>query len=386
MSEFNVAIDGLLAETLRGGNVAGHAMFAASGGADAVVARIEYHGIAGLLRDLPEAMAGWPVAVTKRICDGAMAQAMWELRHREIVRELLGKLAAADLLVILLKGTALAYDLYRAPATRDRGDTDLLVNPVDLAETRIVLRRLGFERTSGDGRGDDFCLQEVWRRTGDGDTTHHIDLHWQLLNSPALEGVLPVAECAASRIALPRLGSDAWAMDRVRTLIHTCIHRTLHFTSPYFVGDRTYYGGDRLIWLHDIHLLAEAMSPDQWQSLSRLAPSKGAAAACLDGLLTAQRFLATPLPASVREALGAAPPGQSASAYLRSRQLGRAWRDLRAIRGSRRKIAYLRARTLPATAFVRDKYPQHADLPLPLLYARRLFDLVRARPTQGPEQ
>lgn len=383
MSESDVAIDELLAAVLRGEPAPGCDLFSAPGGEAAVVARIDYHGIGGLLRDTPGAMGDWPAAVTKRVRDVAVAQAMWELRHREILRELLGELAAVGILAIMLKGTAVAYDVYRTPATRDRGDSDILVGPDDLAETRIVLERLGFERDSGDGRSDDFCLQEVWRRRCDGEAAHHVDLHWQLLNSPALEAVLPVGECAASRVPLPRLGPDAWALDRVRTMIHTCIHRTLNFSSPYFVGDRTFYGGNRLIWLHDIHLLAAALSPADWQSLSRLARNKGVAAACLDGLLAAQRFLGTPLPQQVLEALGAAPPAQGASAYLRSRQLGRAWQDLRAIRGSIRKIAYLRARTLPSPDFVRDKYPQLARLPLPLLYARRLLDLVRPRPAQG---
>ncbi len=40
------------------------------------------------------------------------------------------------------------------------------------------------------------------------------------------------------------------------------------------------------------------------------------------------------------------------------------------------------ARVLPTAEFVRHKYPRQAGLPLPFLYARRLFDLFRARTTQ----
>ena len=215
---------------------------------------------------------------------------------------------------------------------------------------------------------------------------HHIDLHWQTLNCPALEAVLPVAECAATRIALPRLGPDAMAMDRVRTLIHTCIHRMLNFSSPYFVGDRIYYGGDRLIWLHDIHLLAGALSEAEWDTFCRLAVAKGVAAACLDGLLTAQRFLATPVPNSVRAVLGAGSIASRPAAYLHARQLGRAWQDFQAIPGVARTLGFALTRALPSSSFIRDKYPSHPGLPLLFLYIRRLFDLIRPRPTQSPER
>ena len=215
---------------------------------------------------------------------------------------------------------------------------------------------------------------------------HLIDLHWHVLNCPALDDVLPVGECIAERIALPRLGPDAMGLDRVRTLIHTCIHRMLNFSSPYFVGQQTFYGGDRLIWLNDINLLARALSDAEWIALVRLSVAKGVAAACLDGLLAAERLLATPIPSAVREALRNAPTTARPTAYLRARQFGRAWLDLRAMPGVRRKAGYLLARTLPSPAFVREKYPRQAGLPLPLLYARRLIDLFRARPVQSGER
>jgi len=113
---------------------------------------------------------------------------------------------------------------------------------------------------------------------------------------------------------------------------------------------------------------------------------KGVSTACFDGLVTEQRFLATTLPASVSTALDAASTASRPSAYLRSRQVGRAWQDLQAISGLQRKFAYFRARALPSTSFIRDKYPRQAGLPLPLLYARRLFDLLRARPKRSPER
>ena len=72
---------------------------------------------------------------------------------------------------------------------------------------------------------------------------------------------------------------------------------------------------------------------------------------------------------------------EPASAYLLdSRQLGRAWKDLQAIPAWRRKLAYLGSRAFPSPAFVRGKYPAMSRMPLGLLYARRMVDLIRKRP------
>jgi hypothetical protein len=155
----------------------------------------------------------------------------------------------------------------------------------------------------------------------------------------------------------------------------------LHVTSPYMVGGTIYYGGDRLIWLHDIHLLANALTPAEWAGFCRLAEQKGVAAVCLEGLISAERALHTAIPRVVRDSLAAAPANAAPSAYLlRARQFGRAWRDWKAVPGAGPKLSYLIARTLPSAKFIRAKYPSRRHSPLALLYLRRMIDLVRARP------
>ena len=196
--------------------------------------------------------------------------------------------------------------------------------------------------------------------------------------------VLSFAECAANPMALPRLAPEARSMDRVLTLIHTCVHRLMHVTAPYFVDGVTYYGGDRLIWANDIHLLAGALSEAEWARLSALSLGKGVAAVCLDGLTTARHSLGTEIPNWVGEELGSELSEGKASTYLlHSRQFARARQDLLATPGLRRKFAYLRARSLPSPAFIRGKYPAMARMPLALLYARRMIDLLRVRPERS---
>lgn len=372
----NNNIDDLLASALRGDSVA----WPAGWDARQVIDRIAYNGIAGLLNEQTAKLDDWPSAVTDYLREQGIALAMWELRHAAVLRDLLGELSNAGITPLLLKGTALAYDLYPLPATRARGDTDMLVAKEDLAGARRVLETLGYAlQPLEEGIADDLALQEVWGLNCKAGTSHAIDLHWQLINAPALGGLLDFATCNAHLLALPRLHTAARAMRRPLTLLHSCIHRAMHLTSPYFVGGITYYGGDRLIWARDIDLIAGALSEAEWHDFTAVAIQQGVAAVCRDGLALAQRTFSTRVPADVLATLGAARAERPSAYLLEAGQARRAWLDFRSMAGVRRKIAYVSARSLPSERFMRGKYPQMADRPLALLHARRVIDLLRPR-------
>lgn len=374
-------IDQLLAEALASATRAPGNHRAALASPEHLIQRIDYHGVAGLLARRADRMTSWPGAAVSGVRERALAFAMWELSHRTVLIRLLDELARVKIVAILLKGTAVAYDLYDEPATRARGDSDLLVDPADLHNVRDVLLRLGYRRDADptDGSVDEFSLQEIWRSNQHPPFDHVVDLHWQLLNAPSLKDIFPFVECASGLRPLPRLSPNAFSMDRVRTLLHTCIHRAMHFMSPYIVNSQIYYGGDRLIWLNDIHLLAGSLSPDEWTRMCQLSKAFGVSSACLDGLVTARRLLASPVPEWVIRILAADARLAPSETYLTSSQFRRAWQDWKSIEGLSRKLGYLRARAFPPAPFMRGKYPHLKHLPLPLLYARRLMGLVRKR-------
>lgn len=230
---------------------------------------------------------------------------------------------------------------------------------------------------------DDLALQEVWDIASGEGTSHHIDLHWQLLNAPALAGLLQFEECVADQLPLSRLHPSAQTMSRQLTLLHTCIHRAMHLTTPYRVGGVTYYGGDRLIWARDIDFLASSLNQREWHRFTRAAIGQGVASVCSGGLKLAQRRLHSKIPSHVLASLDAVPRERASVYLLGSGQARRAWADFKAIRGWRRKIAYGIARGLPTTSFIRAKYPELAGRPLALLYLRRLIDFVRPRPERS---
>jgi hypothetical protein len=324
-----------------------------------------YHGLAPLLH----AQTGSDLFRPE-----TRARALWEMTHQRFLTHLLDVMSQADIAVVVFKGTALAYELYPAPALRPRGDTDLLIAPADLSRARSALRQAGFEPGFDDDVGaEDGRSQEPWSRLGPGGEDHDIDLHWAALNSPALDTIMPVPEVIAESIPLPALGQKTRAMSRPTALLHACLHRAQHIHSPYFIGDEAHYGGDRLIWLVDIDLLSRALTANDWHQMADRAIARGAAGICADALADAQRLLDSPVPPNFLERLQLAPVG-AATAYLRAPTArARARQDL--VAGGWRYGLY---RLLPPVEMVRARYPR-SQAPLAWLYLRRISDILLGR-------
>ncbi len=370
-------IDTVLAAALTGRDVAWPANWNVDNMSKAVIERIAYHGIGALLNENDVALERWPATVCDAVREQALTRSMWELRHGLVIRALLERMAAAGIPCLLLKGTAVAYDLYENPAERERGDTDLLVSGEKRDAARDLLKESGFRREiEGQDLPEALRSQEPWSFTSQDGFEHSLDLHWEPLNAPALHRLLAFNEMAADSRPLPRLSEIAMAPRRAVMLLHACLHRGMHDCAPYFVGDRTYFGGNRLIWIYDIALLGGALSDREWRLFSRMATEKRLADVCLEGLDEAQHSLGAIPPSFVRDELARARSG----GYFRSGQLGRALLDFWATPGARRKWEYLWARSLPSAEFMRAKYPDMPGSPLPLLYIRRLAELIRERP------
>ncbi|MBW7922113.1 MAG: nucleotidyltransferase family protein [Rubellimicrobium sp.] len=333
-----------------------------------LLAAAEYHGTGPLILSLTGAGG---------LKAQARARSMWELRHLHVVARLLAAFDAGGVQAVVIKGTALAYDLYDDAALRPRGDTDILIPPDHLPQARAVLAAQGFRLTYEEEVPDGYT-QEAWTFTPpEGGHSHDIDLHWQAFNGASLAGLIPVDEAMAEAVPLPRLAPVARALSRPHGLLHSCVHRAQHILSPYFVGGEAHYGGDRLIWLCDIDRLARALTAAEWQSFATRAAARGIGPVCAGALHEAARLLDTPLPEGPMARLAAAPPGPVAR-YLGSHdRRSRALADLRAsgARG-RSRLAYLRGRLFPPAAAMRSQYPR-SRLPLAVLYLRRLLRFAR---------
>jgi hypothetical protein len=180
------------------------------------------------------------------------------------LQNLLGELAARGIDVLITKGTALAYDVYRAPELRPRGDVDLLVSHADADRAVAACRELGFasKLTSGDEHA---VRQVTLTRNG-----HEYDLHWDIANSPLFAPALQFDALLAESIALPRLGPHARGLSHVDALLLACIHRVAH-----------HHDVERLIWLVDIVLLRERMSREEQARFWRRAAEARVVGVCV---------------------------------------------------------------------------------------------------------
>lgn len=338
--------------------------------------RLLFHGIAGLLNERRAMLEYWPDELLAFIRRESLARAMWELRHKQLVSELIEALHAAGVRSVVLKGTAYAYGLYDMPALRVRGDTDLLIHPDNRAETRAILSRLGWVVT-GDphSRFDGPPWQETWQYQDNAGFTHCLDLHWQVINAIALRHVLPLEHVMRAAKPLERLTPNAFGLDPSSAIICGAVNRAIHARIGYYSLDRKEFDPDRLAWAMDFHLLARSMSPRDWSSLTDQAIRGGVACLCGEALSLAQSRLHTPIPDEVAARLAKAPDDTPPVRFIRN--YGPAHRlvaDVTSAPSVRAGVSYLLARAFPAPDYLRAKYPEWADAPLLTLYLRRFRD------------
>lgn len=304
------------------------------------------HGVAPLV---------YAAAELPQLRGEAIVAAAQEARRAADAREVLDALAAEGADALLMKGTALAYDLYRAPELRPRGDTDLLVPLAHVDAVRAAMRSLGFEErlSSGDEHG---VRQAAFTRRG-----HIYDVHWSVTNMRLFDEALPFEMLRARAIAIPPLGAHARALSHVDALLLACIHRVAH-----------HHDSDRLIWLVDIALLRERMSREEHALFWRTAAEARVVAICERSIELAEEWTSHA-------------PHDRAADYLSREELARdepsrVFLDREITRGGvmvanlralpwRARVQRLWQLAFPPRAFVRASLGSRA--PLPLLYVYR---------------
>ena len=342
---------------------------------DAIVERSGYHGVQGLLYARLQTVAGWPATLIQTLRQQVIRGTALELLRRQVVADVLATLAGAGVESVLFKGTALAYSLYDDPASRPRCDTDLIV-PADQRERAMeALATLGYARVLE--LGELASYQACLIREGAG--AHTLDLHWKINNSELFSRLFGYRELRAAAEPLPALAPQALGANPVHALLIACMHRAAHRQAPYVVDGVAHYGGDRLIWFYDIHLLAMSFLHPQWEELLALARRKGFRSVCLEGIEQTRLHLGTPVPPEVLEELRRKGPVEPTAAYLKAGHLRRRWLDLRAYEGVRERLRFARELAFPPAAYMRERFPRARLDWLPWLYVRRAVGGMRRR-------
>ena len=331
---------------------------------EALVAASREQGVSALAWSaLREAVSEEARQARNLLHAGARSSAARELLVRLELERVLDSLAGAGVQTLVIKGAALAYEVYPLPWLRPRTDTDLLIRFDDLAGASRLLEANGYLRSSALTSGVLVSHQVAFERIDTHGVHHVIDLHWKIVNPQILADALSFGELWAGRHHVPALGPSASVPSLVASSVLSCIHRLAH-----------HQGQDRLIWLDHLRLLCGRFEPADWDTLEQIARERHVAGLCLSGLVEARERLGSPLPAQTESALRRAAPDEPSHRYLEGAVHRRdvLASDLGALPSWSDRLRLLREHAFPPAAFIRERYGVKNPLLLPALYVHRL--------------
>jgi hypothetical protein len=323
------------------------------------------HGLKTLVAErlASPAFAHWPETLRAALHrELALAVAIDALRQQEL-SAVLAALARRGVRPLVLKGSALAYTLYSSAVLRPRFDADLLVGRKELDIASSVMRERGYTRPH-QVTGEMVMHQLDYARKDAHGVWHVYDFHWKLANRHAVADVLSYEEMARDAIAIDALGPGARGLSRVHALMLACIHRVAHHPSD-----------ERLIWVYDIHLLAEGLTPGEAAGFAELAVGRRVSAVCADGLGAARRWFGTRVPGDVLERLGAPPSDLEPSAALlrlNGDHIDELLWDLKSVPEWSKRFRLIYEHAFPPAGYMSGMYMVSSRAWLPALYAHRI--------------
>lgn len=308
----------------------------------------------------------WPEEVRRKVQERAAAAAATELLARRELLRVLDALARHGVEPLLLKGTALAYGLYPEPSLRPRADTDWLIRDEDRDAVRAVMGELGYTPALLCD-GELVFRQFELERRDDWDLTHAMDFHWRISTQVVFADLFAYGELRQRAQRIPALGPQARGCGVLDALLLALIHPVMHHRAEV-----------RLIWMYDVHLLAQRLDGSGWSAFVELACRKRVARVAAWGLEGARRYLRTPVPAPVLERLREVSSRHEPSArYLTPRGgwVAEAVANVRQLESWRDRLRLLREIAFPSGGYLLRAYgldhSPMAKLLLPVLYVHR---------------
>ena len=279
------------------------------------------------------------------------------------LRRVLDALDARQIRTLVFKGAALAQRYYSRSGLRPRLDADLLIAAGDVALTHTVFRDLG-ARLVPQVTGDYVMSQFHYVRTDETRCEHAYDVHWRIVNPPPFAAAFEFDDLWREAQPIPALGPAARTPSPSDALLIACVHRAAHHGA-----------GGPLIWLVDVHRLAEHLSPESRTAFVAKACARALSAVAARTLLETAALFDGPVTSALASELtdAAARVSEPSARYLvRRSRLSETLGDLLVL-SWRGRARLLRELAFPPADYMRHVYGATRRAPLPVLYVRRVL-------------
>lgn len=265
-------------------------------------------------------------------------------------------LQCAGLSPVVFKGQALAYTMYPQPWLRPRTDIDALVERDAFEATVDALTRQGYERAGAIDA--DLVLPQLSLHKRRHGMNHVWDVHWRVSNRPALGDVLSYAAIRAGALETNVDGVPFLTPDRVHSLLIACVHLIGHHA-----------GELRLIWLYDIHLLAELLDDSEYRRfLDEAAAPAPMRAACHAALALTQHYIPSERIDALCRALD---PGAGARWRMNRFYITGLVADAGAV-GRGKRLRFVGQHVFPSADYMMKRFAIRHRWQLPFWYAMRI--------------
>ena len=271
-----------------------------------------------------------------------------EMSRSVEIEKFLKKLHSSSIDFLVFKGTALAYSLYHNAWQRPRSDTDILIRKDDLDEILEIFTGLGYEQIIGIS-GNYVSYQTTVAKKISAKFIHRIDIHWKINNRQILANCYSLDELLENNMSCTLLNQEMFIPSSIDSLILACIHRIGHHADK-----------ERLIWLYDIHLLAESLSHDQWAMLIAKARKKKVSQILFDGISTSNALLDTKIDKGIYQSLKKSLQTEEISSTFLDRDLGEIqlfWKDLMFLPKWSQRLMLIKEHLIPDRKYLAAQNP-----------------------------
>ena len=279
--------------------------------------------------------------------------ALLDALHRTALAELSQALASAEVRGLVIKGAALAHSHYPSPGLRPRVDTDLFIEPAQQLQAHQILLDSGW-RTVASNFSAVVLPERTYQKNFSG-AVISLDVHWALSSRPLLARALAFATLYADSVAFD--GAGHWRMpSAVDALLIAAVHRIGHHRDQ-----------ERFIWLYDVHLLWQAMTPTQQEQTLHRAEQSQLCAILWDALTASQALFRTEIsPAQIARLQSAKNEPGAALLNENLSDFAFDWR----FAGWRERYALIKQRVWAEPEYLRSRF-NAKNMPILVLQVRR---------------